>query len=134
MLLALLLATFAWVDNSADRTAIERITLGLTGGQKPLFTADADSQLDRLRDLDRSMVESSKKPWSEVLMPRMVVQSIRFIAPDVAAVDAVDTQFGSTISRRIPVLLIMRKEAGEWRIASLRVIFPSAINDAGTPH
>jgi hypothetical protein len=62
-------------------------------------------------------------------MPRMVIQSIRFVPPDVAMADAADTQFGTTMSRRIPVLLVMRKEGAEWRIASLRVL-----NDPGSRH
>jgi hypothetical protein len=53
----------------------------------------------------------------------MVIQSIRFIAPEVALVDAANTQYGAVIpARRIPVLLVMKKEGAEWRIASLRVM------------
>jgi hypothetical protein len=38
-------------------------------------------------------------------------------------VDAANTQYGAVIpARRIPVLLVMKKEGAEWRIASLRVM------------
>ncbi len=56
-------------------------------------------------------------------MPRIVIQSVRFITPEIALVDAANTQYGSTILvRRVPVLFVMKKEARDWRIASLRVL------------
>jgi hypothetical protein len=76
------------------------------------------------------MVEAAKRPWSETMMPRMVVQSIRFVTPDVALVDAAETQFGSTLNRRIPLLLVMKKEGTKWRIASLRLL---NLNDSPRP-
>jgi hypothetical protein len=95
-------------------------------GAKPgsrLFTADADSELDRLLDLDRRLLELSREPWSEITSPRLVIQSIRFVTPDVALVNAANTHYGSMIlARRIPVLFVMRKEGTVWRIASLRVL------------
>jgi hypothetical protein len=42
---------------------------------------------------------------------------------DVALVDAANTQCGSIVLvRRVPVLLVMRRETGGWRIASLRLL------------
>jgi hypothetical protein len=125
----LLFAAHAWADQAADRAAIERV-VGVLNSSRPgempdssLFTADADNQLDRLADLNRRLFQASKEPWSEATAPRMAIQSIRFVTPDVALVDAADTQYGSVIlARRIPVLLVMKKEGADWRIASLRVL------------
>ncbi|MGA3096435.1 MAG: hypothetical protein ABSF25_08285 [Bryobacteraceae bacterium] len=128
----LLLAAHAWAaDADADRAAIERVVGALNSAQSrpgarpdsSLFTADADNQLDRLENLNRRLSQASKEPWSETTTPKMVIQSIRFITPEVALVDAANTQYGAVIpARRIPVLLVMKKEGAEWRIASLRVM------------
>jgi hypothetical protein len=68
-----------------------------------------------------------RQPWSEVTAPKLSVTSVRFLSPDVASVDAVSTQFGTTIGAvRAPVLLIMLKEKGAWRIADIRLLGPPA--------
>ena len=127
----LLLATLGWADSPADRAAIERVISAVNADQtrsgaklsSTLFTADADSELERLLDVDRRLMELSKEPWSEVTSPRMVIQSIRFVTSDVALVNVANTHYGSTIlARRIPVLFVMKKEGTDWRIASLRVL------------
>jgi hypothetical protein len=115
----------AWADEAAERTAIEGVIGALndaqpgTSARSSLFTADAENELDR-----RS--QPSDRPWSEVTRPRLVIQAIRFVTPEVALVNAASTQYGSTTPvRRIPVLLVMKKEAN-WRIASLRLLAPMA--------
>ena len=67
------------------------------------------------------MRQASDGPWSEVTAPRIVSESIRFVTPDVALVDAVIAQYGSLLVSREPVLLLMKKQATEWRIASVRL-------------
>ncbi len=127
----LLFASFACADTPADRAAIERVVGAVitdqnrTGAKRSstLFTADADNEFDRLLDLDRRLLKLSEEPWSEITGPRLVIQSIRFVTPDVALVNAVNAHYGSIIlARRIPVLLVMKKEGTDWRIASLRVL------------
>jgi hypothetical protein len=72
--------------------------------------------------LDQKLIPAGT-PWSEVTKPRIALHSIRFITSDVALVDAANTQYGSTILvRRVPVLLIMKRETSGWRIASVRVM------------
>jgi hypothetical protein len=122
----LILSAFAWADERADRNAIQAVVEALNTNEKmatpSLFTADADSQLARLSDLDRMLLPANS-PWSEVTKPRIMLQGTRFISPDVALVDAANTQFGSTILvRRVPILLVMRRVAMGWQIASLRVM------------
>src|SRR5262249_33888074 len=63
-----------------------------------------------------------KKPraWSEVTAPRIEDESVRFVSPDVALVDATQTQYGSVILKQsVPVILLMKLDGEEWRIASL---------------
>ena len=129
--ISLVFAVLGWADEATDRAAIEGVIGALNADQTGadqkriagLFTTDADNELDRLANLDRRLLQPSDKPWSEVTTPRIVIQSIRFITTEVALVDAANTQYGSTILvRRVPVLLVMKKQAGDWRIASLRIL------------
>lgn len=132
-----LFAAFAWADETADRAAIAKLMAGLNalpGWQDEqslsrFFTLDAQGrrELGRLANTDRLMLEASQRPWSEVSSPRFVSRSVRFIAPGVALVDAANTQYGSLIlARRIPVLLILRKEGTGWRIVTLRTLVDCA--------
>jgi hypothetical protein len=121
MATGLLCAALAFADVPADHTAIEQVVHSLSTANpvSVLFTADADSQLDRL-------TQPPSEPWSEVFhatngRPFIAVQSIRFLTPEIALVDAVSTQIGSTAFRRVPVWLVMKKEATGWKIASLRL-------------
>jgi hypothetical protein len=125
-----LAASSALAREREDRADIERVVSILndprtTAPQKgALFATDAQNQLDRLAELDHRMIGEPRAPWSEVTTPRIVIQSMRFITPDVALVDAVNTQYGSVILvHRVPVLIVMKKEEQDWRIAALRVLF-----------
>jgi hypothetical protein len=86
----------------------------------------------------------SHEPWGEAqwvpataLPPqaplRLVIRSVRFITQDVALVDAVTVPpipppastvdhepYNSVAPQRVPVLLVMRREGTDWRIASIR--------------
>ena len=83
-----------------------------------LFTNDAHpAELDRLAKL---------KTWSEMTPPRIVIKSVRFVTSDVALVDGSSMQYGSLILvRRIPILLVMKKQVTDWRIDSLRILVPA---------
>ena len=103
----LLCASLAFADVPADRTAIEHVINSPSTARlvSALFTAGDDSQ-----------------PWSEVTPPYIAIQSIRFLTPEVALVDATSTQFGTMILvRRVPIWLVMKKEGTTWKIASLRL-------------
>jgi hypothetical protein len=130
-LLPLFLASL-WADEATDRVAIEKVIAALNeprsgAGAKPLstlFTSDADtSELDRLSNINRRLLDVSNKPWSEMTAPRIVSKSIRFVTPEVALVDSANAQYGSVVLvESIPVLLVMKKQGTDWRIASLRVL------------
>jgi len=98
--ISLLSATLGWADETADRSAIERVIADLNARQTGpaekritrLFTAGAENELDRLSNLDRHLLRAADKPWSEVTTPRIVIQSVRFVTPEVALVKALNTQ------------------------------------------
>jgi hypothetical protein len=120
-----LCASFAFAaDETADRAAIEKSVTTLTG-----FTADFDSR-DVLLKLaapadgaTQPGVVVSTKPWGEatIVMPGVPVlagpkvNKIRLITPEVAIVDAMG---------KAPMLFVLRKENGDWKIASVRATAP----------
>ncbi len=116
-------------EHAADRTAIETVINSLKTA-KPvsvLFTADADSDLAQLNAAQSAMTEAARQPWSEAMPPKLVIDSIRFVTADVAVVNAANLQITSTMVRRTPVLLVMRREGSGWKIASLRMLTVSPV-------
>jgi hypothetical protein len=61
----------------------------------------------------------------EVVNPRIVSRTIRFITPDVALAEGacVYREDGGG-TRFTPLLFVMKREGGGWKIASLRVLAP----------
>ena len=130
--LSLLFSACMWADEAADRVAIEKVIGALNEPHRgphakslsALFTSDADpAELRRLSDMEGRMRQVSDGPWSEATAPRIVSESIRFVTPDVALVDAAIAQYGSLLASREPVLLLMKKQGTEWRIASVRLVY-----------
>jgi len=124
---AFLCATLAFADQPADRTAIETVIQSLKTAKpvSALFTADADSDLAQLNASQSVMSDAAKQPWSEAMPPALVIDSIRFVTADVAIVNAANVQITSTLSRRAPVLFVMKREGAAWKIASLRMLTAS---------
>jgi hypothetical protein len=88
--------------------------------RQALFTPDADNDFNRLP-------ASGGQPWSEVSEPILIIRTVRFVSPEVALVDAMNSRFGSTVLvQRTPVLLVMRKEQNVWKIASVRILLAPA--------
>jgi len=112
--LSILAATCAWADDATDREAIERLIAVVNNHSRPLadvFTADAPES-------ERNMLLAHEQPWSEVTSPRISTRSIRLIAPEVALVECASTQYGSMILvRTTSILLVMKKNGWQWRIA-----------------
>ena len=125
---ALLCAALALADGPADRAAIENVIHSLKTA-KPvsvLFTADADSDLDRLNSQNRQMADAAKEPWSEVTPPMLLIEAGRFVTADVALVDATNMQLGA-MTAKTRVLFVMKKESAGWKIASLRMLPASGL-------
>ena len=145
--LSILLASGAWADQLDDRAAIEKVisTLNTSAVSRSAFTVDFRTtelmQLwaaSPLWTIGPGSVIISHEPWGEaqwvpaaVLPPqahfRLVIRSVRFITPDVALVDAVTgppiaapAPDNSVPPPRVPVLLVMKRELTDWRIASVR--------------
>ena len=136
--LPLFLATCVLADETADRAAIERTIAGLNElpRRAALFTADANglSELERLPKAapDPPTVTISHEPWGEATLhlpgvgiPRIVGGGIRFITPDVALAEATWIYSnGTATAQTAPLLLVMKKEGENWKIAALRVLAP----------
>jgi hypothetical protein len=128
--LSLLAATCAWADDASDREAIERVIAAVNNHSKPLtdlYTADAPEN-------ERSMLSANEQPWSEVTSPRITTRSIRLIAPRFALVECTNTQFGSVlVVRTTSMLLVMKKDGEQWRIASVGALQDPAIAAKPSP-
>jgi hypothetical protein len=125
--LLLLAAAAARGDEVADRLAIETAVAALNNvatveGMSAQFTSDAvHAEVRRLFETHRSMTEAARQPMSELSLPHISSQSVRFITPDVALVDGMDNQIGSLGPKRVRLLLLMRREGAGWKIAMARI-------------
>jgi hypothetical protein len=92
-----------------------------------LFTADTP-------DSERIVLSADEGRLSEVTPSKHMLRSVRFITARVALVECANTQYGSVImARNTPVLLVMKKDKAQWRIASLRVVgLPMPYRDANS--
>ncbi|MGA2739085.1 MAG: hypothetical protein ABSG65_16725 [Bryobacteraceae bacterium] len=135
--LALLCALGLWADEFQECAAIDKAiaTLNDPVRRANVLATDADSSVDfdRLIDLHRKdlrpfrVVIGLHEPWTELTVPRVVSGSIRFIASDVAIVDGASTIRGAvTLVPRVPLLFVMKKAGGSWRISAVRVLTASA--------
>lgn len=138
----LLLVAFAHADEVSDRASIDSTIAALNKAQsenewRDLFTADGIREFDRLPALAREPWSEDPRPWPEVSRPGFIVRTVRFVSPETALVDAVSSQFGSTIVvRRTPILFVMQKEEGVWKIASVRLVaqpLNPPLTGVGTP-
>lgn len=115
----LLCAALAFGDEAADRTAVESVIHSLNTAKPPstVFTADAQSDPGFLRPM---RVGASGEVWSEEVPPVILVDSIKFLSADMAEVRATDVRL-DRFPPKIPVLLLLKRDAGAWKIAVLRV-------------
>ena len=123
---ALFLASYAFADEAADRTAIQSVIAAVNDHSKPasaLLSSDVAADPGEVARLSNLIPAppAPPEPLSEVTQPKLVARSIRFITSEVALVDGAIAQFGSVIlERSTPVLLVMKKEGANWRIAAIR--------------
>jgi len=121
--LPFLLAGVLWADQAADRRAIEDVIERLnSAAERPaLFVSGADvpTELHRLARVRCGLLES--KPWSETFSPGFTRPAVQFIGPDVAVADTEYRAYSSLVSVHTPVVVILRRERGEWKIATVRV-------------
>jgi hypothetical protein len=136
--ISFLLAGGLWADEAADRSAIAGIIAQLNRAEErpELFAAAADvpAELRRLERANCNMADSSGI-WTEVTKPKFTRPTVQFVTPDVALADLENVQYGSIVPAiRAPIVVILKREAGDWKIASLRVTaacFPMRVSPAG---
>src|ERR1035438_2230564 len=137
--LPLFFAAYASADEAADLVAIGRAISKLNELPRPtaLFTEDANasSELEGLPKVNplafrmaafrnRPTVTISHEPWGggAIDFPR----TADLLTPDVALVDGAWTYKDDGATTRTTLLLfVMKKERGNWKIASIRVLAPA---------
>ena len=128
-----LLAFTLWADEAQDRTAIDRIIVALNdpAERAGLFANGADSTVDfdQLLELHRKprprciTTIGFDETWTVLTVPRVVSGSIRFVSPEVAIVEGASVIRGAvTFVPRVPLLFVMKKEGGQWRITAAKVL------------
>ena len=145
----LLFVSYAFADEAAERIAIGRAITALNepSQQGALFTdGRAYSEFERLRRgkplafriigpaadpesmarTDEPTVTISHEPWGEAtinLLGREPRPSIAFITPDVALAEgAYAYEDDHATKQTTPLLIVMKKEGDDWKIASIRVL------------
>jgi hypothetical protein len=122
---AILSAAFAYPQGAHDRVAVEDLIHSLNSGQpvSTLFTVDAESDLDRLQAIQGEMRNAVSRT-SGVAPPAFVIGAVHFLSPDVAMVNASEVQLGGGSAKKVPLLLVVRRTGGGWKIAALRLLDP----------
>ena len=129
LFLPLFLAIALQADEAKDRAAINKVIAALNNPSEraKLFTKDADSAVNfaRLIDLYRlpapspGVVVGMNETWTQLTVPRVVSERIRFATQNVATADGASTIDGAiTLARHAPLLFVMRREGSEWRISA----------------
>ena len=93
-----------------------------------LFTADADQHTTsgewrrgRAHIVPGTLESSKRNPGTR----NITVQAVRFITPDVAIADGPYEITGTTGTRRMWATLVLKREAGGWRIEAIRNMIPT---------
>lgn len=125
-MLPCVLAGALWADEAADRKAIEETIerLNFTGERATAFAAGADvvAEMRRLETAGCN-VTASPRVWSEVPSPRFTLRVVQFVAADVAVADVEFVRYTPVVKGlHTPVVAIMKRERGEWKIATVRVM------------
>jgi hypothetical protein len=122
---AILFAGYAYPQSARDRIAVEDLIHSLDTAQpvSALFTTDAESDLNRLLAIQREMT-SAVNVTSGAAPPAFVMTDVRFLDPDVAIVNAAEIQLGGGSPRKVPVLFVVKRDTGGWKIAALRLLDP----------
>lgn len=107
-----LLLTLAADAQTAGEDAIRNVLVAFNSlKERPhLLTVDAD------------LTPLGQFGGPEISQVYFEAKSIRILSPDTAFVDATASQYGSTILKRsMPAYFLLRRVAGEWRVAVMRV-------------
>jgi uncharacterized protein (TIGR02246 family) len=128
----------AQLPQSADETAVRAAIRNYVNARElrdpaaieALFTRDADQlttsgEWRRGRDevVPGTLESSRRNPGSRAI----VIESVRFLAPDVAIVDGpyAITAAGGAPARPMRTTIVLKREADGWRIAAIRNMVPT---------
>ena len=107
-----MLAASVWAGDPPDSEAIRKAiaTFNDPRQRATVLAAGAD-----IAPLNRFAGQGVSQVYFEVT-------AIRMVSPDVAFVDAAASQFGSLILKRTsPVVFVLKRESGAWRISVMRI-------------
>ncbi len=100
VVLLLLAASWVWAANqAADRAAIDKLILSLN---------DAHARPE------------AGQVWTELSRPIIVTRSVQFLSSRIARVDASRVQYGSVMTRSVPIVILLERKRGGWKITSIR--------------
>src|ERR1017187_8436906 len=106
-----MLAAFAWAGDPAE----DAIRKAIATFNDPHKRATVLAPGANIAPLDRVGGPGVSRVYFEAT-------AIRFVTPDVAKVKASASQYGSVILKRtMPVVFVLKREGGVWRISVLRV-------------
>ena len=121
---------------SSDETAVRELVRRYVNARElkdpaaigALFTADADQyttsgewRRGRGQVVPGTLESSKRNPGTRSI----TVQAVRFLSPDVAIADGAYEITGTASTRRIWATIVVKREAGGWRIAAIRNMAPS---------
>jgi hypothetical protein len=106
-----MLAACAWAGDPAE----DAIRKAIATFNDPHTRATVLARGADIAPLDRMGGPGVSRVYFEAI-------AIRFVTPDVAKVKASASQYGSVILKRtMPVLFVLKREAGVWRISVMRI-------------
>ena len=124
----LLFCSLAWADESAERKAIENLVSTLNDRalspqqRAAMFTENATVEPLPSPTMDQISI------FSEVTRPFVVTNSVSFLSPKLALVNAAVVQFGSIIvAKGTPLFIAVVKVGDSWRIACLQATVAHAV-------
>ena len=85
-----------------------------------LFTADGDLWIGNRQAAFGEYFDHGI--WTETTAPMLVFRRARMLTPEIALVDAMRKQYGAMVMSSVPVLLVMRRTDGAWRVVTMHVL------------
>jgi uncharacterized protein (TIGR02246 family) len=134
--LGLLAASMASGEGAADDAAIREVVKTYLAAREQkdekllasVFTADVDQLVSsgEWRRGRASLVEGTMASSAKEAGKRTVeIETIRYVAKDVAVADGRYVIAGAAEARRMWSTFVMKREAGGWRIAAIRNMLPA---------
>lgn len=98
--------------------------VGLLLASSSLWAADPAKERAAIDKVIASLNDPKAQPatgevWSEMSRPILVTHSVQFLSPKVARVEASRVQYGSVMTRSVPVVILLERKRGGWMVTSL---------------